>query len=498
MKKQLHTTLILGLSILITVLSNAQNTIKVQKLNEPNSLSNQTYLQNFIEKELDHNYSFRNNHFPNNQVLDSNLSQQLQNVLDDAVNNYNIKGLYAAIHTFNDDIWEGAAGVSHDTITVKPDMLMGIGSITKNIIATITLQLYEEGSLNLSDSIHNWLPSFQNIDSTVTIKQLLNHTSGIYNYLMYPTIEDTVQFYDPKIWTPEEILETFVLEADFPPGTNWSYSNTNYILLGLIIEEATGNSVLTEFHNRVTVPLNLNSTFFYPDEEFVGIRSHCWMPWNNTLIDLTEIENASWYSVYWTAGSILSTPEQIVRWQKELYEGDILKDTTLDLMMEPAPHSGGSYGLGTQIGLLNDEFVYGHTGDVIYYSQLLYVPSESLSIAVISNTRFAPINTIWLDLYYTYINVTGVEDINVKELVLNISPNPFTTSTTLSYELKQPGKVILSTYNHLGQMVYQTKENQPQGKQQLQWDAEGFANGIYYYRLQVGEGVANGKMLKVK
>jgi hypothetical protein len=79
-----------------------------------------------------------------------------------------------------------------------------------------------------------------------------------------------------------------------------------------------------------------------------------------------------------------------------------------------------------------------------------------------------------------------------------ISPNPFTASTTLSYELNQPEKVWLSIYNHLGQLVYQTQENQPQGSQQLIWSAEGYAEGVYYYRLQVGDAVANGKMVKVK
>jgi len=81
---------------------------------------------------------------------------------------------------------------------------------------------------------------------------------------------------------------------------------------------------------------------------------------------------------------------------------------------------------------------------------------------------------------------------------INTSPNPFATSTTLSYELQQPEKVTLSIFNHLGQLVYQTEENQPKGSQQLIWNAEGYADGIYYYRLQVGDAIANGKIVKVK
>jgi len=95
---------------------------------------------------------------------------------------------------------------------------------------------------------------------------------------------------------------------------------------------------------------------------------------------------------------------------------------------------------------------------------------------------------------------TGFEIANLEDSSdnINIFPNPFTTSTTLSYELQQPEKVSLSIYNHLGQMVYQIEENQLQGKQQLVWNAEGLPDGIYYYRLQAGDAVGNGKLVKVR
>jgi len=98
-----------------------------------------------------------------------------------------------------------------------------------------------------------------------------------------------------------------------------------------------------------------------------------------------------------------------------------------------------------------------------------------------------------------YIGYTAIDEINGLPCgIINVFPNPFTTSTTLSYELQQPEKVSISIYNHLGQLVYQTQENQPQGKQHLIWNAEGCVDGIYYYRLQAGEQIANGKMVKVR
>jgi len=102
---------------------------------------------------------------------------------------------------------------------------------------------------------------------------------------------------------------------------------------------------------------------------------------------------------------------------------------------------------------------------------------------------------VWL--IKTTPDPSGVDEVSISNKVA-ITPNPFTTSTTLSYELKQPEKVILTIYEYMGKQVYNTEENQPQGKQQFMWNAEGYANGVYYYRLQAGEQVANGKLVKVK
>jgi len=497
--KNYKTSILFTFALLITFSSNAQERTKYQKLDESYSIHNAIDVQLDKIEELNQNYNFSKKHCPIKQAIGSSLSQQLQNVLDEAITNYNIKGLSAALQTVNGETWTGVAGVSHDTISIKDDMLFGIGSITKNFIATIILQLYEEESLNLNDSLHTWLPNFQNIDSTTTIKQLLNHTSGIYNYLMYPGIDDTILVYESKIWTPEEILEKFVLEAYFAPGTNWEYSNTNYILLGLIIEEVTGNSLLDELHNRLFIPLDLSSTFLYPDEEFIGIRSHCWIPWNNNLIDVTEFENSSWYSVYWAAGAIMSIPEQLVKWQKGLYEGNLLNDSTLEIMKQPAPYSDGSYGLGTQIGSLNGEWVYGHVGDVVYYSQLLYVPSDLLSIAVISNTRFAPINTIWLDLYTAYTNITGVDDKIIDELMLKVSPNPISTSTTIEFSLDKTDIVFLSVYDMSGKLRENIiSEKLTSGKHKIEWNAKEFPPGIYFLRLEMNGISKTRKLIKIQ
>jgi hypothetical protein len=92
--------------------------------------------------------------------------------------------------------------------------------------------------------------------------------------------------------------------------------------------------------------------------------------------------------------------------------------------------------------------------------------------------------------------IVAINEVSFEDNITT-SPNPCTTSTNMEYELNQPVRITLTIYDYLGKQVYQTEENQPQGKQQLIWNAEGYADGIYYYRLQVGDAVANGKMVKV-
>ena len=173
---------------------------------------------------------------------DRSLDQRLQIVLDKGIKKFNIRGVSAAIVFNIDSIWVGTSGVSHDTVLMKPDMLFSIGSITKNFVAALTLKLVEEGTLSLEDKLSEWLPPYPYIDSDITIRQLLNHTSGIYMFWNNDDLWDALKEDRNRIWTPEEVLE-YIKEPHFPAGESWRYSNTNYLLMGMIIEKATGNNL---------------------------------------------------------------------------------------------------------------------------------------------------------------------------------------------------------------------------------------------------------------
>jgi len=184
------------------------------------------------------------------------LEQRLQETLDEKIQKYGVRGVSAAIVFPDKEVWTGTSGISHDTISIKSDMLFGIGSITKNVTAALALQLQEEGLLGLEDPLSKWLPTYPYVDSTITIRQLLGHTSGLYMFWDNQEIWDALKADRTKVWSPEEVL-SYIKEPYFAPGEGFRYSNTNYLLAAMIIEKATCSTLSAEFRKRFWQPLGV-------------------------------------------------------------------------------------------------------------------------------------------------------------------------------------------------------------------------------------------------
>ncbi len=200
-------------------------------------------------------------------------------------------------------------------------MLMGIGSNTKLFTATMMIKLYELGMISLDDSLHNWLPNFDNIDSNITIKQLLRHNTGIADFWTPAWV--SIVFADPdSVWTPEDVLN-FVGSPLFPAGTNVSYSNTNFLLAGMIIEAATGIEYETIVRDSILTPLNLNNTYLDGFESITGVSAHPWhLGEDVNLIPRTAITTSAF-----SAGCIKSTAQDMVNWYDQLFNQGFLSET---------------------------------------------------------------------------------------------------------------------------------------------------------------------------
>lgn len=325
------------------------------------------------------------------------LAEDLQKALDEGIIKYDGKGISVAVIMPDGYVWKGVSGISHGSTKITDDMVFSAGSITKTFTAATIMLLAEEGKLSIDDSLHKWLPSFPNIDSTITIRQLLNHTSGIFNLTRHPTIWWEI-FSDPgRIWEIEEFVRAFTLEPDFPKGTNWNYSNTGYLLLRMIIREASGSQISSEYRNRFFLPLGLTKSYLAIEENPLGNVAHGWFDrdGDGTYDDLNLISMNAFYSG--AGGGVFCTAEELALWIKELLKDKVIvSQGSLNQMLNfyspcPGEPMVSGYGLGIlrfEPSILNGVNAIGHAGDPPGYAAGgLYLTDYDVCIGIMDNTQ---------------------------------------------------------------------------------------------------------------
>lgn len=319
------------------------------------------------------------------------IREKLQQALDDARTANNGRGAAAAVMMPGENFWQGVSGNSHDGTAINSDMIFAIGSVSKTFTAALVLKLVEEGILNLEDRLSKWLPTYANIDGKITIRQLLNHTSGVFGFFNNGKIWDEIENDPSRFWEPEDVLP-YVLEPYFAPGAGWHYTNTNYLLLRMIINKATGANVSTLMRNRFWNALRLNSTYLCIEETLPANMAHMWSDLDDDGVveDVTSLPRTAHDSI---TRSVFSTAGDLVRWSQFLFQGSVLERATLDQMLDfvPTPENFGArgYGLGiTQffLSFAAGQESIGHTGAYIgHIAIMVYLPNHQVSIAVLVN-----------------------------------------------------------------------------------------------------------------
>jgi D-alanyl-D-alanine carboxypeptidase len=269
-----------------------------------------------------------------------------------------------------------AAGLSSrdPRVALRAISRFRIASVTKPFVATVVLELVGEGKLGLDDSIERWLPGLVPNGGNITIRELLNHTSGIYNYTD-DRVFNQAQIADPRhIWSPRQIVAVATgYPALFAPGDGWAYSNTNYVILGLVVESVTGTALEQQLRSRLFDPLALGSTAYVPQVDtsgglahgFIGSATFPDIP-AGTLIDVTPALNGSWF---WGAAAIVSNGDDVTKFFASLLGGHILPANLLAAMKTATPNSpdGFRYGLGLALVRTPCGTAYGHVGDFTAY-----------------------------------------------------------------------------------------------------------------------------------
>ncbi|MEU4596888.1 serine hydrolase domain-containing protein [Nocardia sp. NPDC023988] len=297
---------------------------------------------------------------------------------------------------------------------LSADDYFRIGSNTKTMTSTVILQLVQEGKLALADPIDKYWPGVPNGDE-ITIAQLSEMRSGLYSYTFDPEFNATLDSDPDKVWTPEEMLAiAFSHPVNFAPGEKFEYSNTNTILLGLVIEKVTQMSAAENFQKRIFEPLGLKhtsmpaatdtsipdphpqgyafgtnvstiDTFALPPEQQAAALAGTLQPGNATDA------SPSWT---WTAGAAIATAGDMATYVRALVEGDMLDEqlqrTRMDSIqpIDPAAPDVAGYGLGiVRFGM----HLFGHDGQIPGYMTFMgHDPASDLTIVVATNLATVP------------------------------------------------------------------------------------------------------------
>jgi D-alanyl-D-alanine carboxypeptidase len=287
------------------------------------------------------------------------------------------------------------AGVA-DLRTGRPmraDDRLRIGSVTKSFTAVVALQLVGEGRLGLDDTVERRLPGVLPYGDRVTLRQLLEHTSGVPQDVATPLME--LYHGDPfRLWTP---AETIGLIRDRPQGTGWSYSSTDFVLIGLMIERATGHSLERELERRIVRPLRLRDTSFPVRTSGMGGRAaHGYSldfgpdgPVPGTLRDMTELSP----SFAWAGGNGVSTVRAVARFYRALLRGRLVAPRLLQQALAGVEtgQDGRRYGFGLKLRDTRYGTLVGHEGDLPGFSIKALSSRDGRHQAVVAvNLKFAP------------------------------------------------------------------------------------------------------------
>lgn len=374
-------------------------------------------------------------------VQGQSFNPLLAAMLQDTLNTYvsqisNIKGMSAAVHIPGQGIWTGVSGNSYSGHPITSDMRMGIASNTKLFVSTVMLILAENNHISLDDSLSKWLPNYNNINPNIKIRQLLNHSSGVSDPLFVSPWMDTIKANPTRVFTPNEVLG-WVGAPLFPVGTSYGYSNINYVLAGMIAENATGYHISQLIRDSVLTPLNMDSTFYDVEEPASGTIAHRW--WN--LVDYNDTSRVGLNTAAGCAGSLFSTASEMTQWYNALFNGQILSPASMTELTTFIPTGNPTYryGLGLSRDKTQNLSYWGHGGSTWgYRSKMIYDTCLHISVCGLTNSFPSGMESVTFLLYRAVKNhipgcsgpLSGITTVcqGTNSVVYTVPPIPNATS----------------------------------------------------------------------
>jgi D-alanyl-D-alanine carboxypeptidase len=326
---------------------------------------------------------------------------RLQATLDLARTRLAIPGVSVTILFPDGTTWTGGSGLANiaSRTPVGPDTAFAFASMSKTFTSALVVQLISEGRLRLTDSASRLLPKLAKpIDPRITIAMLLDHTSGLQDYFLNPRIDKPLQAQPARAWTTAQAL-AYTLKPYFPPGRGWHYSNTNYLLLGLIAERVTGQPLDIAIRTRLLDPSGLKAIWYQAKEQPREPLAHGYrLPGTKLTVKPIDLDDGTGVAPFRSvvtaaagAGSMAGTSADLARWARLLYSGEVLGPEGTAVLLGGFSATAAykprvAYGYGVQAITIDGHASFGHSGRLLGFRGVLrHFPIEGVTIAVLTN-----------------------------------------------------------------------------------------------------------------
>lgn len=409
----------------------------------------------------------------------------------------NMQGVAAGV-TFSDgSTWSFASGY-HNYGPLSKDFLYDIGSNTKSMVATIILQMEEEGKLSLDDTLYTYMAPIPNVSFGITLKQLLGHRSGVYSFTNHSNFGSFVNNNPYEFLHPDSVLAQFLDAPNFAPGTSWEYSNTGYILLGKVIEGIESKPFNQVLNDRIFTPLGLDSIYLDQYDSYTLTKTGTWF--SQTSYDTTNF--ISFMSAAWAAGGVVSTPKDFAKYTHNLFGGQLFSAASLQKMQTGSSINGGrTYGLGAIKWNYKGRTYLGHGGTTLQNSEMEYSVASDFSL-VIMNIDYNFFNETtrtklkFLDLLEyiedVHANSVGLDDNSIAGVKVSAFPNPSTDYITLEVELDNlHSNITVELRDVSGKKVFEQEFEQ----NEIVLHKNILGSGVYFARVFSGHQLVQTKKL---
>lgn len=320
---------------------------------------------------------------PLSQIFAQNLEGRIDSLILTEFKDKNGPGGVFLVAQNGKPIYQKAFGKANLELGVDltPEYVFQIGSMTKQFTAVAILMLEEQGKLSVADTLSKYIPDYPS-GNKITIHHLLTHTSGIKDFTRMKALRDITQ----KEMTPKAMVDFFKNEPfDFIPGEKFDYNNSGYVLLGYLIELVSGETYEDFIEKHIFAKAGMDHSFYASDRQLIPNRAAGYQKKESGYVNKTIIS----YSLPYASGALMSTTNDLLKWQNALNNNLLLKEKQSEKAFSPYKLNNGdnfNYGYGWHIRDLNGSTSREHGGSIFGYKSMgVYVPEKDLYVLGLSN-----------------------------------------------------------------------------------------------------------------